>query len=224
MPSRSGPDIPAGVLENVVRTVLEFGITATSKTNSSLRVRLIRYHHRMLVAYEIGAACPRCLCVQPSPVSWCRAASQLVRPDEVGHLLTARPRRLGRPVPLGENIAAWFRGKLLAGELAYVPDPESCDRWCGPATTLELGTGDCDDLAILAASLIQAAGGSCVLIIGRLCTSEGCDGHAWVEGFDSKGHFLLEATSGALYRGRPAAYQPLVVSDGVRCVAHRLAA
>jgi len=97
---------------------------------------------------------------------------------------------------------------LRTGDLAYRHDPPGCDRWCSPHTTLydHEGKGDCDDLTILGASILLATGVDAAVAVGHLCGPVLCGGHAWVEGVDEHGPFLLESTNGQLHRDRPARY------------------
>lgn len=158
----------------------------------------------------IAIACPTCRCVSHTPADRCRAIQDLVRPEEVAHLLRTVPAHLVPPAySFVGSVARWLQGQMGTGDLAYIPDPEWCDRWCSPTGTLDRGGGDCDDLAILAASLLMAGGLAVDVVVGRHCNGFVCDGHAWVEGCDQRGWFLLEATQGHLFRrGRPATYSP----------------
>ncbi|KFA90878.1 hypothetical protein Q664_25765 [Archangium violaceum Cb vi76] len=141
----------------------------------------------------------------PSPHAQRQAIQRLIRPWEVAHLV--------RTVPLGylpvnhsftENVAGWFQ----EGELQYIADPSGpFDYWCSPAVTLDRKGGDCDDLAIFGASFLRRGGVKASVVVGSLWSNGTWGGHAWVEGSDRFGWFLLEGTSGGLYRGqRPAWY------------------
>jgi transglutaminase-like putative cysteine protease len=105
-------------------------------------------------------------------------------------------------------VARYLKRAFALGELSYIPDPAGCDLWYPPAVTLWRGGGDCDDLSSLSLSLLRAMGlRSADLVVGTHCDGRVCDGHAWVEGRDRFGHFLLEATNGTLLRGgRPWVY------------------
>ncbi len=48
----------------------------------------------------------------------------------------------------------------VSESIKYVPDPDDTEIWQTPNETLRLGTGDCEDYAILMASLIGASGGN----------------------------------------------------------------
>lgn len=152
--------------------------------------------------------CPQCLSVSLSPAARWRAARALVRPREVAHLFTQVPDILmPRNYSVAGNIATWFVNSFAGGTLTYRPDPPGRDIWCSPALTLFTGGGDCDDFAILGASMIEYAGAAPQVAIGYYCDGRTCQGHAWIEGQDGQGWFLLEGTSGALYRFfRPANY------------------
>lgn len=136
------------------------------------------------------------------------AIRQYVRPEDVAHLIQTVPAyALPRGFTRAGNIAEFLRACLACGSLRYIPDPKSCDRWGRPHETLRRGGGDCDDLAIFAASMCRAMGVSMAVVVGTHCSGRACDGHAWVEGEDEAGAFLIEATSGRLYRHvRPAEY------------------
>ncbi len=146
-------------------------------------------------------ACPSCLRVSLSPIARWRAARALVRPREVSDLFTSVPNFLLPPdYSVAGSVAAWIRESIANGTLRYRPDPPGTDLWCSPAATRYTGGGDCDDFAILAASMIAYAGVAPQVAIGYYCEGLSCQGHAWVEGHDGHGWFLLEATSGQLYR------------------------
>ncbi|MCA9680129.1 MAG: hypothetical protein H6708_27670 [Kofleriaceae bacterium] len=175
----------------------------------------------MLAAEALQTACPSCWCVEVTSEHRCNAIQDLVRPDDVIHLFR---RPLRHPViqhALANRVAGWMQRAFRRGALRYIPDPEGCDMWCPPALTLQRRGGDCDDLAILAASVVLAGGGDCDVIVGHFCDGRGCQGHAWVEGVDERGAFLLEATTGALYRDQvPAGYiSHLILRPGVCAVA-----
>lgn len=167
----------------------------------------------------IRVSCPACRCVSLTPLERCRAVQNLVRPDEVAHLVNVVPRRWPPSNhSLPRSVALWLQFKRLTGEVAYMPDPEWCDRWCSPAETLDRRGGDCDDLAILATSLLWAGGVAAGVVVGHHCNDFVCDGHAWVEGHDERGWFLLEATTGTLVRkARPTAYTPHLWLQPGRC-------
>jgi hypothetical protein len=44
--------------------------------------------------------------------------------------------------------------------IQYVSDPRGVDQWSAPGDTLKIGAGDCDDYAILLASMIESIGGT----------------------------------------------------------------
>ena len=149
-----------------------------------------------------------CRCVGPTLLDRCIAIRQYVRPEDVRHLIRVVPRHA---LPAGYSraaeIARILKRGYASGWLRYIPDPEHCDRWCRPSETLRRGGGDCDDLAILAASFARAMRVQAWVVVGKLCYGGQCDGHAWVEGIDEVGHFFLEATNGALRRdGLPWQY------------------
>lgn len=120
------------------------------------------------------------------------AALDLVRPREIAHLLPH----------------TWVSTKAIAEyvikENRYIAEPRRApDTWQSPGLTVRRGGGDCEDLSILAASLLVP-----VTHVRDVHLVLGPD-HMWVEGNDEWGGFLLEATSGQVVRGyRPAQYQP----------------
>lgn len=156
---------------------------------------------------ELVSCCPRCYCAHGFlPTEQCALIQTLVRPEEVRHFV----RRAYAPATFrsADNVGSWLTSKRLSGEVIYIPDPPGWDRWCSPAETLRRGGGDCDDLSILAKSLFDALGPLDTYVsVGRLCQNGRCEGHAWIEGNDEGGWFLLEATNGQVFRNvRPSFY------------------
>ena len=151
---------------------------------------------------------PQHFCVPLDTEARCHAAQHLIRPWEVAHLVVTVP-AYAAPVHFASKLGSVFGEWFARGDLAYIDDPLLCDRWSSPASTLRRGGGDCDDLAILGVSILLQAEVNAHFVVGRLCNRHECGGHAWVEGHDRGGWFLLEATSGAVYRNRrPAHYNP----------------
>ncbi|MEQ9150884.1 MAG: transglutaminase-like domain-containing protein [Parvibaculum sp.] len=129
-----------------------------------------------------------------------RALSELIRPAEVAWV----PRALGG-IAFADQVGAWMRRRFQ-----YKPDKPTRDVWCSPEVTLTRGGGDCDDLAIVGCSVLRAAGFEAVVRTGTMDQGRGPVGHAWVEGCDHNGWFLLEATSGSVHRcHRPSGYEVL---------------
>lgn len=147
-----------------------------------------------------------CLSVDTDDASRVAAIKCLLRPDEVTSLWhVGRRARVAEP-PI--QVASWLKFQFNARALAYRADPIYTDRWCSPATTIARGFGDCDDLAILAASLLLAKNVNAWVVIGTVTNGQGRFGHAWVEGnFQDGDPFVLEATSAALFDRRPSSYQ-----------------
>lgn len=136
-------------------------------------------------------------CVRPTMEAQRSAAQRLVNPLPFALLAE----KFGCASGLGRYMAERFE----AGRFRYVSDPKNCDYWSEPLATVTRGTGDCEDWSIVAASVLRAVGlPQLNLVLGR---SDG-EGHAWVEGVDRHGWFLLEATNGAVYRHRPSGYVP----------------
>jgi transglutaminase-like putative cysteine protease len=151
--------------------------------------------------YEAASAMRRPWLLVPSTVdAQVEAIRELVRPDEVAHLAGEID-----PVDVVWSISRWIRYQRSRGALRYIDDPISMDLWCSPDCTLASGGGDCEDFAILAASLLAATSSARVAVIVGLLDQTP---HAWVEGRDRAGYFLLEATRGYYYDDPPPAYQP----------------
>ena len=158
--------------------------------------------------------------------SRCEAITQLVRPDEVAHLWQARSPDSGTlPASAPAEVAGYLDRELASGRMYSCSDPNACNRWCSPTLTLEQGRGDCDDLSILACSLVEAAALEAWVVVGEVNTRDlGTVSHGWVEGHDELGRgYLLEATTGSLYVGRPDWYsaQMLVNERGISRVARK---
>ena len=133
-------------------------------------------------------------CIQMTPNGWRRALSILIRPYEVANLLRIVPiSRLSKNFSFVKNVANWVNKNL-----EYIPDPDRCELPLSPAETINRGGGDCEDLAGVAVSLLIAGNIPCRIVLGLYSGI----GHAWVEGRDNRGWFLLEATTGQLYRRR----------------------
>lgn len=175
----------------------------------------------MLATIYRGAsrAKPAWIRVAPNPEARCRAVAALVRPDEVAHLVDRVPAHyLPSRHAFGTEVARWLRERLAAQDLMYCPDPACCDIWYSPRATLERGCGDCEDLGILSAALLLAGGAVCDVVLGELRTDRARMGHAWVEGTDESGWFLLEATSSQIWRGnRPSIYRPALFARPGMC-------
>jgi len=139
---------------------------------------------------------PTRACRNVAPEERLEALAQLIRPDEVSWV----------PAWLGGILAAEKVGSWMRRTFKYKPDKPGPDQWCPPAVTLKRGGGDCDDLAIMGCSVLRAAGIESDVRTGTMDQGEGPVGHAWVEGYDWRGWFLLEATSGAVHRCLPAGY------------------
>jgi transglutaminase-like putative cysteine protease len=151
-----------------------------------------------------AGARPAALRMFPGPEAQCTAAQELVRPDEVMHLVVPCCRPAWRTWP--EEVARWLRSEMAAGRLTYFADaldPFGRDEWCSPSETLRRGGGDCDDHAVLALSLLRADGTPAWIVVGTWFG----EGHAWVEGSDDRGFFHLEAVRGEIRRYRPAGYR-----------------
>jgi len=162
--------------------------------------------------FSLHPHCPKCFNFVPTAERQCQAIQTLIRPDEARALVPINPRPFW--VPVGYNAATAVGGIikswLAQGVLRYIPDPPFLDRWCTPMETVRRRGGDCDDFAILAASIFTAAEINNDVVTGHYCGTNGCNGHAWVEGHDEHGWFLLEAVYGDVYRSRPRSYAPIL--------------
>jgi transglutaminase-like putative cysteine protease len=156
--------------------------------------------------------CPTCRQASPSSRGRRAAIRSLVRPDEVVHIARVAA---DDSAPTAEQVAGWLRLRFTTGELRLLCDPPGARRWWSPAETLRRGGGDCDDLAVLGASILAAAGGSAYVAVGSLCDGRRCSPHAWVEGMDESGGFFLEPTFGLVLRGaRPPGYHLMFAELG----------
>lgn len=153
-----------------------------------------------------------------TPRDWCESVQSLVSAEDVAPVMP-HIRRLWKSQgqSTGKAVAAWLQGELSSRRLRYVMDPPARDVWTAPRETIRRGYGDCDDMSLLAASLLRAMRRTSDVVVGHMCRDTGCIGHAWVEGNDEKGFFHLEATTGAILRLRPAGYYPFVMLRPGRC-------
>jgi transglutaminase-like putative cysteine protease len=153
---------------------------------------------------------PEVLKLSGDPTSQFHAVQRLVRPWEVEHLITrgVPASVVQRRPPLAEQVAQWLRDSLNNGLLTYKLDPGGfLDHWSSPGATLQRRTGDCEDFTLIGVSILAAVGVSSDVAIGTLWNGHSAGGHAWIEGQDERGGFLIEATSGDIHRHwRPAEY------------------
>lgn len=150
-------------------------------------------------------------CVTPTFNDWYDAMNFYLRPNEV-RPITVAVRRLWaeRRLPYADALGYILMQAGHQGRLVYRSDPPSCDQWRSPAETMRRGGGDCEDLTIIAMSVATGLRMSADVMVGEVYDkSEGWQGHAWLEGVDQQGWFLLEATNGTIFRYRPAIYRPL---------------
>jgi|SRR5271157_257871 len=152
-----------------------------------------------------------CFCIS-SVTDWCTAGKKFIRPQDVSFMVSfVAPTTAPSQYDFVANVAQWI------GFFTYEADPQG-DTWCPPTQTFATGTGDCEDLSLLVVSVLNAGGVSASLTIGMFLDPGGAFGHAWVEGVDANGSFLIEATNGKLYRGqRPALYSPSLHVSGGTC-------
>lgn len=153
---------------------------------------------------------PEFLIVSFDHASHHNAVQRLIRPWEVEHLIDRSGPSvwevIHRPT-FAEKMAQWFKGEFASYRLSYRSDPSAFDVWYSPGTTIRRRAGDCEDLTLLGVSIFLAAGSFAHVAIGTVWDGASFGGHAWIEGEDEKGFFLLEATSGELHRYRPPQYR-----------------
>lgn len=105
--------------------------------------------------------------------------------------------------PEARQVGNTIQMAVRDGTLTYFRDPPGpMDVWFSPGATVDRGGGDCDDFSLLAASMLVPMGIEPIMVIGWVNGRA----HAWVEGRDSHGGFLIEATNGTVYRKRPKNY------------------
>ncbi len=143
-----------------------------------------------------------CLIIEPTLGQFEEAAQDLIRTDEVRHLVHT-PSKLTPQI-----VGDWIARNRRVGDLRYLPDMTGKrDHWCSPEATLNKGGGDCEDLAILAVSLLRLGGLSAWVCVGWRQRNERRESHAWVEARTRDGSWrLIEATTGKVYDHRPAGY------------------
>lgn len=103
-----------------------------------------------------------------------------------------------------QNVANW-----ISNNIKYKSDWDQYgvdEFWQTPLETLKLKTGDCEDYAILGASMLRALGYDARVEFGVVNWLGGVMGmHAWVE-FPSGGYwYTFEGINGAIYKGAEAA-------------------
>lgn len=160
---------------------------------------------------------PHGLEVIPSYWAWYHAVQLLLRPYEaVAIAVRAGSVHSGAGVPFAHRCATWLQQQFAQGRLRYLSDPAGRDTWWSPYATIARRGGDCEDLSILVCSALVAACRPSAVVFGLVWLGGQWIGHAWVEGFDEQGGFLLEATSGAVFReARPPSYRAAVaISKG----------
>jgi len=162
--------------------------------------------HPLLVAggfVLIGAALSqnrprrRAACVPgpKTPLARCRAILQVVRPDEVS---AWAQRAYSCPIHGTTTATAQIADLLQHWDIAYLAD--RTDRWCSPMATLRRRAGDCDDISVLAVSVLLTSGVDAWVAIGP--SLDGKSAHAWVIGVDPLGGpFAMEPQNGQIYWG-----------------------
>lgn len=71
--------------------------------------------------------------------------------------------------------------------------------------------------------MLLKGGVEAFVVVGHFCDDDlKCTGHAWVEGRDERGWFMIEATSGGLFRRcRPIDYVPQLYLAPGQCFGAR---
>lgn len=93
-------------------------------------------------------------------------------------------------------------------------DENGTDYWQNPDYTLKVKTGDCDDMALLAASFLAAKGIPSVVVTGFLYDDNGSGAHIWAE-YNVNGTYYvvsnfhafprkIEVENGIIYYSSPA--------------------
>lgn len=143
-------------------------------------------------------------CVTWTLADQCTAVRQYVRSGDVSPWVRVQQGESGSSrIAVGSgssrtavgSVARYMRNALTSGRLRYIKDPEGCDLWMPPWETFGRGGGDCDDLAIITARLCDMCGLRWMIVVGTVYPHSSKDGHAWVEGEDDDGFFLIEATN-----------------------------
>lgn len=147
------------------------------------------------------------LCVRCQVPDRAKAARRLIRPHETSAIAIERwtlkpPSQFDAYFRPSAIVGRWMEAFRASGRLLPMLDPSRCDFWKSPARTWHDGGGDCEDFAIFALSLLRNLGVKASLITGTL---HGV-GHAWVEGHDRLGWFLLETVTGQVSRSFPPGY------------------
>ncbi len=148
----------------------------------------------------------QCNMIVPRLSEFRKAARDLVRPEEVAHLIQ-------RPLKAIEEVGGWIAAERRSGRLAFIADAaDGYDHWCSPAAVIAKGGGDCDCFSILACSLARAGGIEAWIVLGTRDRVFGPpEPHAWVEGVDASGPWWLEATTGRVWRSHPEGYEAVAL-------------
>lgn len=148
---------------------------------------------------------------------WCKLGHRLYRPAEVEPFLRpnlmfgAARRSIREHMEQVALLTAWTHQRVR-----WVSDRAQwgvVDLWQAPGLTLQLGSGDCEDQALVLWSAAAVVG----LPTGRLVVGEyGREGHAWVE-FPELG-LLADATNGEVnVLSAVAGYNPKLYVYPNRC-------
>ncbi len=90
---------------------------------------------------------------------------------------------------LTDDAASRFAGLTASAlnlavnrRIRYQSEPEGVDVWQKPMDTFRLGTGDCEDYAVLKYALLDKAGVVVRLVVGEIKSIAGNRPHAWCAG------------------------------------------
>ncbi len=126
-----------------------------------------------------------------------------LKPHETARILPeALPERTSLRADL-ERAMVYVNGRIT-----YVSDLDNFgkkDYWQYPRETLESGKGDCEDMALLLASLLMEAGIDDVRVVVGNYEHEP---HAWVEVRGRRATYILDSAFGKMYTAPMGSYVP----------------
>jgi hypothetical protein len=137
-------------------------------------------------------------CVTSTLADRCTAIRNYVRAPDLTGRVRVVPSEPG--LTPASSVARCMRDMFANGALRYIQDPpappgEPCDFWRPVRETFENGGGDCLDLSVVTAAVCDLIGLSWTIVVGSVHPHTPDKGHAWIEGTDNAGWFLIESTS-----------------------------
>ena len=120
--------------------------------------------------------------------------NEFIRPKDVSHVA-----QLLRPNVHSNQHAIFQTLRYVFTNIRFVRDWEKYyqpDLWQFPLETLRDGTGDCEDMCFLLASVLIELGVHDVRVTLGTWREEG---HAWIEVSDGNWWYLLECTNGKMH-------------------------